>query len=329
MGRTARLFEPESQIAYRIEHELGYRDSADTDWHFVSLEDICGRTSRFRPQIAHLDDLVPTGVTVPTLEISPGPEAGEVRLSSVVRIAVHLYGDTSSSVAGREVDVPYGSVARVGPLLVAPLYAEQVESIHDGLLTLPSIGPIGNMEGAEEDEIEPPRSRQWAIKLWGATWLTGFVASAGLGLAACIGLYHPYYSHSASVPTIMVFLVGLFWFWLVITGVPVHRIISDWVQAPAMDPEGLGYRSRRLRFITLGSWYLLWIGAFAMVGVLLAIEHHYGPVCPCCPGETFFTLLNDLIPRWVLVLLLGTPIHFVMSLVVSKMRDGLSQPAAT
>ncbi len=327
MGRKLRIFEPDSYIAYRFDQELGYRDSADREWRFVPIEDLRESTSRFRRQVVHLENLAPSSMSVPSLRLEPGPDEGEVRFSSTSPLSIHPYGDTSSRMVGREVDLRDGSVVRAGSLLVAPLYAEQVESTQDGLLTLPSIGRGGVSNDSDESEDEDRGSRRWALGLWGAIWSLGFIASAAAGVAACVAFYHPYYSHAASLPTITFFLLGLFWFWLVVTGMPIHRIVSDWVQAPTLDPDDYGKLSRRKRALVLGVWYSLWIGAFVAVAVQFLIEAHYFYTYDLL--DSFVTLLNGLIPRWVLILLLGTPVHFVVSFFVKRMRESLSQPVTT
>ena len=89
-------------------------------------------------------------------------------------------------------EVPYGTVIRVGPLLVAPLYGEQARSLREGRLALPVIGhghdstpsdePLETVEAAVQTEVAGMRRPRWPLWLGLAVLLVAASVAATFAL---------------------------------------------------------------------------------------------------------------------------------------------------
>jgi len=227
-------FEPGSVLAWVVDQE-GYR-SGTSEWTFSPIEGLAGAKSRGR-KVVDVSEAVGEDVGLPHVRVEPGA-GGTIRVTARVRLVVQAYGEASPIETGQAVVVPYGSVVRAGPVLIAPLYAEQVESVRSDRMPLPRPGG-GFFEEQERmtslDAAGPKNPRRWILWTWGALWIAAFPLSAAFALYLAT---YPVDGHSPHVQwRTIVYSIGGMWFLIILVGAGIHTLVSRFVHAaqPELD----------------------------------------------------------------------------------------------
>ncbi len=159
--QKARHFESGAFVAWMLDVDGGYRGGRLREWSFEPVAKIPGGKPSIVGRRSSIDvHLLAENESLPQVTLEP-MEDEKVLVRSSVALVVQGYGEPVAKPGERSVVVAYGSVLRAGPLLCAPLYAEQVESIHAGAMTLPFIG--GGLEGdsgrESHHEVDPSHQK--------------------------------------------------------------------------------------------------------------------------------------------------------------------------
>lgn len=144
MKGKKKRFEKKAHLAWLSESQVGYRGTAQPEWKLLSLDELSADQSG--PKSIDLTSALELESGAPPTKIEP--MSGEtVQVSSEVRLVIQRIDEDRPRVADNSTEVPYGTVVRVGSLLFAPLFEEQVESFREGTLELPRV--------AEAQDIAP------------------------------------------------------------------------------------------------------------------------------------------------------------------------------
>lgn len=172
-------FERGSRLAWKLSGRSGYRGSGQAEWQLVELASLEGSASGELDIVAALD----LSSSAPETRLSPLSHE-TVQVVSDVRLVVQgPLDDDHPRVAENTAEVPYGAVCRAGALLFAPLYEEQAESLHEGLLTLPEVPEAIDIlpeDSAEqiEHEVESAAKKSKA-SLWLVAAFVALIAIVG------------------------------------------------------------------------------------------------------------------------------------------------------
>lgn len=161
MSRTKR-FERGSVLAWALELDGGYRASAGVEWQFAELTQGAGADGILGA------DVVGEELAAPEVRVSPGEE-GKVKFVASERFTVLGYGEQRPIVGDSTVEVPQGSIVRLGPLLLAPLYAEQLESVREGrmeLTVIPLLTGASQKDDDDSDLVAAAQVRRRIAKRW-------------------------------------------------------------------------------------------------------------------------------------------------------------------
>lgn len=141
-------FDRDLQLGYRIEVEAGYRSSGQSEWQFTSVASLPGGRRRlFKREAVELDKALAPETELKSVRLEPFP-GEEVMVRAAMPMLVQTIDETTSRVATNEVTITPGTVVRAGRLLFAVLSPEQVDSIAEGRVELPTPGS-GGEEGRE------------------------------------------------------------------------------------------------------------------------------------------------------------------------------------
>lgn len=150
----AKQFEIAAEIAWMVDNASGYRGASLREWRYESIGKLPGGRPSLTSRRARLEvQQLAEDERLPPIVIEPLANQ-RVLVSSEVALVVQEYGESVSRASGGRAEIPYGSVVRAGPLLFAPLYEEQADSVRRGVMTLPFIGGGSEGEAARESETE-------------------------------------------------------------------------------------------------------------------------------------------------------------------------------
>lgn len=131
------FFDKEAIVAWKLDRDQGYRAGGLAEWEMRPLREVAAEI-KFNVEaltfatLVESDDVEIEGRLLPT-------EEGKLRVESEQPMAVQFFGDKEPQSASSGIDVPYGTVVRVGPLQLALLYAEHAEALREGSSTLPEV----------------------------------------------------------------------------------------------------------------------------------------------------------------------------------------------
>lgn len=126
-----RRFDRGAKLAWAVERGGGYRSSAHIEWQFVDLDDVRCTSS----ELLDVGELVGELGTLPKLLIKPAA-SGRIEAVAENPMVVWALTEDEPTLETDCEEVAYGTVIRVGPLLVAPLDDEQHASIEKGRMSL-------------------------------------------------------------------------------------------------------------------------------------------------------------------------------------------------
>jgi hypothetical protein len=131
------FFDEEAIVVWKLDRDQGYRAGGLVEWEMRPLGEVAAKI-KFNVEaltfatLVESDDIEIDGRMLPT-------EEGRLRVESEQPMAVQFFGDKQPQSASSGIDVPYGTVVRVGPLQLALLYAEHAEALREGSSTLPEV----------------------------------------------------------------------------------------------------------------------------------------------------------------------------------------------
>lgn len=130
-------FDEGAVIAWKLDRDQGYRAGGRVEWETRPLREVAVEVkitveAFVFAKLVDGDHVDLHGWMLPT-------EEGKLRVESELPMAVQFFGDSEPQSASSGIDVPYGTVVRVGPLQLALLYAEHADALREGSSTLPDV----------------------------------------------------------------------------------------------------------------------------------------------------------------------------------------------
>jgi len=236
MGRLAR-FDPGTCLAWAVDRDRGYRQASGVEWRFVEIKARPGADG------VSVSDLVGEELPGPPLRLIPLHD-GMIELRCEETLVTQAYGEERALSVGLVAEVPFGSVVRAGSLLVAPLYAEQVESIREERMTLPVVPHVGGLPRGEaegDDDLEAAgRARRKIATRWLLAWAFAFAAAVPVAwIVTHLALLD---SAERGMPdrfessTALAFAIGQ-WFGIFFVGLPVQIAMGRWRRTPGASED--------------------------------------------------------------------------------------------
>jgi len=222
-----------------LDVDRGYRNSVERSWRFTKLSDgPAPPRHRWRAQVLSLSAVIGEGAKAPPVRLEP-TAGGRVRISSPLRLAVRSYDEQLPTASDGVVEVPYGSVVRVGPVLFSVLYSEQLDSMSQGRFALPFVGAALDSQPVveERDGSSCLEERASILHLWKLVFGTAILLAGLSAVALALGRgYHFRYGNSPlDTVAACVGCAVLAWTVVLTVGIPIQRRIVDWVYAGCDD----------------------------------------------------------------------------------------------
>ncbi len=232
---TKPRFDRETHIAWLLDVDRGYRDTAQPRWRFVRLADVPSQRLRWwERQSVDLTTAIGHRTRAPAVQLEPRA-GGTIRVKTKMRLVARRYGERLPQVIDSQVALPYGTVIRAGPLVFALLYREQVESISEGRVSLPFVGEALDLSVDEGLELKrfsgPIERRSRTLRLWKGLFGASFLLTGACAVALVLlrGIHFRYGNSPLDTIVASVGCVFLIWFVHMLIGLPIHSSLLEWV----------------------------------------------------------------------------------------------------
>jgi len=179
LDRRKKTFDADLVVAWLLDVEAGYRETAKPSWQFVELEELPGAA---RHGVAHLSEMFEERTSMPDVRILVS-SGDRVAVNCDQLLTVQRLGETSPQHIPDGSEVAHGSVVRSGALLFAVLDKVLYESVSEGRLELPVIGEVRPVPDGNRLSLPSNlRSR------WRSLWM--LVVAAFVLLLVIAGVLH-------------------------------------------------------------------------------------------------------------------------------------------
>lgn len=265
---ASQRFERGSQLAWALERGGGYRTTVNLEWQFVDLGGASSRAS----EPLDVGELVGKPGKLPQVSIEP-TGGGRVRVSADEPLVFWTLVDDEPSLASETEEVDYGTVARVGPLLLAPLDDEQYASVEQGRMSLrepPLMGGQAPQRDSGSDLELYAAARQRLTR----AFTLSFLGAAGIALAVDALLFIRFPPTGRSWEWTPFLIIGGFkLFMLTVSCAPLLASMIRWRRTPGAwtDAEAQGRSWPLPLTVTTGAFVLYltpWVLGTATSAVL-------------------------------------------------------------